>query len=230
MHISFFLCLCIALLLTQCRPVEPNPEVKVNEPSVQPISINVNFPFGYEELGNIGDSIFWEIDPYADQDETADQTAFDALQNVFYKLNGIKAMKQRPELNKITPLLLSSRQFGNELFDTAEFFRTDSLLYRLPDAGRYHCYYYHASVNNPYSKYGNLMLTDTVSGASWVINIYHEVAGEQHLKLRYFEFSRDRLLLMDGSLYDDGCRLRKSWNAVFDEKGRLIIKKYDPDR
>jgi hypothetical protein len=230
MHLTFSnltnLILSLLLLLSSCREPDQYPETKPDRPFTELPDINTSFPFGCTQLLSAPDSIYWEIDPYADdeEEESPGQKAFDELRNCYRGLNEVYAVKYESEINSLVPLLVPSRQFANESFDTTLFFRTDSLKYRLPDAGRYHCYYFYQSIDSLNSEYGNLMLTDSLSGKSWVINIYHSVAAEQHLKFRFYFFTQDGFLLMDGSLYDDGCRLRKAWRANFDKNGKLIIK------
>ena len=99
----------------------------------------------------------------------------------------------------------------------------DSLKYKLPDFGRFNCYYYYQTLTDTYGELGYILLYDKTNQTGTAINVYYNVAGDQHIKSRRFLMDENAIKLYEGYSYDDGTSLYKAFIIKTDTSGEISI-------
>lgn len=188
------------------------------------IQINTNLPFGCSELIKHKYPKKWKADlSNYGQLLQPEGKEFENIGQCFEKINGIISTSDRPEILKVEPLKIS-KNLSNVNFDSVLQGDIDSLKYRLPNIGKYQCYYFYAQSQKNFGLYGNLVLLNPESREAKLLNVYYQVGGEQHVSFRYFYMEGREVRIYQGSCYDDGCDLSESFIVKIKLDGQIMIE------
>lgn len=221
------------LLLSSCmhrttdQPVlnttENKTEVQSNTIGPDEIKINASYPFGYFGLTKYEVSKFWKADSenYG-QLKKPEGEEFDQIGEYFRKLNAVPNIGTKSETINIEQINLDSI---DSYFDTLALKLTDSIKYRLPDVGKYECYYSFQNASGKYGEYGNLLFWKKTNRTGKLINVYYEIGGDQSTHYRYFSFDGSTLKIYNGACYDDGCSLKETYNLKINKDGEISLLK-----
>lgn len=201
----------------------------IHSPAVTPaagneIQITADLPFGYKELINFSYPKRWEGDSenYGHLKQP-DGKEFENIGEYFNEIHSRKTQKNKPEILELTHLKLGT-DFPDIIYvDTLTQQKTDSLKYRLPDIGKYQCYYFFESSKKIYGDYGVLLLLDPNTKTGKTINIYYMVGGEQSVSYRYFYIDGTIIKIYEGAYYDDGCSLNACFQVTIEASGQVKI-------
>lgn len=193
------------------------------------IEINTTYPFGSSLLASFKYPKYWEEDPY--NYERLKSPEGKELADISTLLSGIYNGKtiQGPVVDSIEFLNLNER-YKDDLyyFDTLAVKSLDSCLYRLPDFGKYECYFYRQhSMKITYGIYGSLLLLDPTTRIGKLLTLFFEYGGDQHVNLRYFLIANDTINIYDGSCYDDGTTLMESFKIIVKNESKIEVKTFE---
>ncbi len=188
------------------------------------IQINMNFPFGCADLVKYKYPKHWEGDlkNYGHLKQPKGKE-FEDLGQCFGSLNKVESQQKKPEIIKTHHIKIGENFQDTLYYDTIAQQKTENLKYRLPDIGKYQCYYFFEQSYSVYGYYGNLLLLDPKSKEGKTLNIYNEVSGDQHMSFRYFYLDGKTLRIYEGSYYDDGCGLTEKFNVNINTDGQITI-------
>lgn len=198
--------------------------------SFESIPVNASFPFGAVGLSRYRFPKFWEIDPY-EEASTPDEEDFDSLTSILHRIHAQPTIV-KPKLDRVEWIELNEEYLADTTyFDWAAVRNWDSCVYRLPDVKTFSCYYFRQhSLKNNYGAYGSLLFVNPTTSGGKMMTIYFEYGREQNLNLRYYYFDKDTLHLFDGSCYDDGSRLSKSFRIYVNADGELQVDKMSANK
>lgn len=186
------------------------------------IQINADFPFGCVDLKKYKYSKIWEIDTLAYGTLTQPEgKEFDDIYDYFSKLNSIPAVKYKPEIKDLEYI-----QFDliNSSYDKEALYSIDSIKYRLPDIGKYKCFYSCQNPKGRFGLYGNILLYDSITKNGKLVNVYYEVAGDGVVEFKYFLFDEGIIKIYNAYCNDEECGLSESFNILIDKEGKIIVK------
>lgn len=193
------------------------------------IDVNTEYPFGSIQLSSIKYPHHWDED--RDNYGRLKSPEGQELADISTHLSGLhNAPTITGPIVESIEFLNLNEQYKNDsyYFDTIAVKSMDSCLYRLPDFGKYECYYYRQhSKKNTYGVYGSLLLLDPTTRLGKLLTLYFEYGGDQHVNLRYYLIANDTIRLYDGSAYDDGTSLKESYRISVQETGNFEIKEID---
>jgi len=219
------------LLFSRCTLPSPNtgnemiPQVDSTKNSLL-MKVNATYPFGCVAITEYTYPKRWEADlEHYGSLKSPDGATFQNMDSIYNALNEV-ANVTAPQFDKIEMVAVNDAYQGDYYFDTLAVYSLDSCKYRLPDMACYRCYYFVSqSTTHNYGVYGNLLLQDTLSGDGKLLTIYFSYGGDQHINLRYFFIDKKTIQLFDGSYYDDGCELRKSYQISVRDRGDIEVQK-----
>ncbi len=205
-----------------------NPPATVEQPHhSEPnsdIPVNATLPFGNMKLTTFQYPKRWNIDAYnSESASSSDDMEFGTLGNNFNSINRSPNIIF-PEVKEIENFNFNNNKLDAYYFDTIASRAIDSCKYRLPDMGKYECYYFVAVSNKAnYGIYGNLLLLDSKSRKGKLLNIFYEYGGDQSTNYRYFCINDGCIRVFDGACYDDGCWLDERYSITLWPNGELDI-------
>ena len=183
------------------------------------IAVNATLPFGCASLTTLKLPKHWEADPthYGQLKQPGSQDWDDILQ-CFAALHSAKTITP-PTVNSLEVLSIGDNFNGAFNLDTLLQRSIDSCRYRLPDIGRYECYY-------AFNRYGNLLLLDPETKAGKVLHIYaDDMGGDSHTVLRYFYIDSNVIAIYEGACYDDGCSLNEAYKIRVNPDGEIVLSR-----
>lgn len=184
------------------------------------ITINTSLPFGCQGLTTRR----WEADPenYGGLKKTPGKE-FEDFGKCYASINNSPSLSFKLDRIEINHIKIGVDFKDLAYFDTLCQQSIDSLKFRLPDIGKYQCYYFFNQSEKMYGYFGNLLLLDPTRRMGKTLNIYYEVAGDQHVSFRYFLLEGETIKLYEGSCYDDGCSLSEKFTVGIKSNGNIII-------
>jgi hypothetical protein len=193
------------------------------------IKVNTAYPFGCAKLDYIKYPHHWDED--RDHYGRLKSPEGQELADISTFLSGLHNAQTMtgPKVDSIEFLNLNE-QYKNDsyYFDTIAVKSLDICLYRLPNFGKYECYYYRqVSKKITYGVYGSLLLLDPNTRIGKLLTLYFEYGGDQHVNLRYYLIDKNTIKLYDGSCYDDGTTLWESFNVRVSDDGIIQVKKFE---
>lgn len=197
----------------------------IAQTDINKIQINANFPFGCTDLTKLKYPKYWEGDlvNYG-QLKKPKGKEFDDIGQCFDAINLAKTIT--PPMLKALKLLKIGDNFKDAYYlDTILQKSIDSCRYRLPNIGIYECYYSYQQNRKPnsFGLYGNLLLLDPKTKNGKLLNIYSQLSGDSHIKLRYFFIDKNIINIYEGSCYDDGISLNETFKIIVNPEGEISI-------
>ncbi len=169
MKFSFCLFFCSMLFGCTTQPADKNENSMLPEFNDQTLTIEINvntaYPFGSAKLDSIKYPHHWDEDHenYGHL-KSPEGKEFEDISTFLSGLHNAPTITG-PKVDSIEYLNLNE-QYKNDsyYFDTIAVKSLDSCLYRLPDFGKYECYYYRQySKKMTYGVYGSLLLLDSAT-------------------------------------------------------------------
>lgn len=193
---------------------------------IDTLKINTKFPFGYSGLAKFKYPKFWkgDLENYG-QLIKPDGEDFDQIGEYFRKLHANPTIGNSPEVTKIEQITL---KYDNDYLDSIASKSVNNVKFRLPNVGKFKCYYSFQQAKGRFGEYGNLLLIDSITKIGKVINVYNEVSGDQSVEFRYFTFDGKTIKLYNGICYDDGCELTETNNISIQNDGQIIVEEIKP--
>ena len=197
---------------TKCILTQP---LRIDE-----IKINTSIPFGCSNLT----SKHWEADPenYGRLKQPGEKE-FREIGACYARINKVSSQLLAPKTPEAKHIKIGVDFTNTVFYDTIAQRNIDSLKYRLPNIGRYQCYYYFGQSKKMFGDYGVLLLFDPKRNIAKTINVYYEVGGDQHVNLRYFYLEDATIRIYEGSCYDNGCGLTEKFKVNIRANGQINI-------
>ncbi len=198
-----------------------------NTPTIiDTLKINTEFPFGYSDLTKFEYPKFWkgDLENYG-QLIKPDGEEFKRIGEYFRKLHANPTIGKSPRVIKIEQIKLN---FDNDHLDTIASKAVDNVKFRLPNIGKFKCYYSFQKSDGKFGEYGNLLLIDSITQIGKTINVYNQVSGDQSIEFKYFTFDGKTIKVYNGFCYDDGCKLSETSNISIQNDGQIVVKEIKP--
>ncbi len=196
------------------------------------IPINANYPFGCTDLHEFKFELKLfarATNSYRDvmqerEERVSKRKELEAFIQCFDSIHQVETQKVKPEVRRLAHLTLS-KQFTYMLdFDSTARNRVDNLKYRLPDIGKYECYYFFEQSNKLPGYYGNLLLLDPKTKVGTPINIYYAVGANKSMAIRYFNIDGETIQIFEGSYTVADCFLRESFKIHIKPNGEIMVE------
>ena len=206
-----------------------SPKSTENTPTqfiIDTLKINTEFPFGYPDLTKFEYPKFWkgDLENYG-QLIKPDGEEFERIGKYFRKLHANPTIGKSPKVIKIEQITL---RYDNNYLDTLASKAVDNVKFRLPNVGKFKCFYSFQQSEGRFGEYGNLLFIDSITQVGKTVNVYNQVSGDQSVEFRYFTFDGKTIKLYNGICYDDGCELTESNDVLIQNDGQIIVKEIKP--
>lgn len=184
--------------------------------------INTNFPFGSSALLKYKYPMYWKGNEEGLLMPKGKQ--YEVIDNYYREINNVQTLGLM-NVNTLEVININSDFINDFYFDSSALKLTDSCKYHLPNIGIYECYYFFQNVSRKSNdgSYGNLLLFDPLTKNGKILNIYFNYSGDQNVNYRYFFLDKNQLSIYDGSCYDNGCDLCKSYSIIINPDGKVNV-------